>query len=190
MTDDKLRDVRERFFSGELPERRSSNIRKSITAYAEGTARDRLNRIDARLRSVLVRACQKSYPAQKVVERFETYVIRTFSTAPEAKTALDDWDDLLLTPPSVVSTELLQSSRNDAGDQPSKISVQFFFDPESSTGGFHRILLQGVCQYHGLHAVSKSTVGSCATPKARSLEVTGSRFDGDSRCFRLLDAVS
>mmetsp|Transcript_6190 Transcript_6190/g.13943 ORF Transcript_6190/g.13943 Transcript_6190/m.13943 type:complete len:85 (+) Transcript_6190:52-306(+) len=50
-------------------------------------------------------------------------------------------------------------------------AVRFYFDTTSSQGGFHRVLLHAVCQFHGFHAVSNTTrVGG---KSARVLTVTG-----------------
>ena len=61
--------------------------------------------------------------------------------------------------------------------------ARIFFDASSSTGGFHRLLLHAICQFHGLNATSATTTATITTlsaktheKEARLLTVTGKRM--------------
>ncbi|KAI2492342.1 hypothetical protein MHU86_22209 [Fragilaria crotonensis] len=41
--------------------------------------------------------------------------------------------------------------------------ARFYFDATSSAGGFHRLLLHAICQFHGLHATSTTTTNTTMT---------------------------
>jgi hypothetical protein len=174
MQDDSLKSVRERFFECEIPGMATAPAR-SRRASPNGplTAQDMMNRVDGRLRKIVVKACTNSYPAAKVVEAFEAFLIASFA-GKKPKQLPSDWsEDLLLEPPTITLRKDLRHV------------AQFFFDAESSTGGFHRLLLHAVCQFHGLNAVSKMvdiTIGDKS--KARALNVTGTITEDN---YRLLD---
>jgi hypothetical protein len=162
MQDDSLKSVRDRFFEGELPGRPTSPARSRGTLNRPLTAQDMMHRVDDRLRRIVVKACTNSYPAAKVVEVFETFLITSFA-GKKAKQLSSDWSsDLLLEPPTITQRKDLRHV------------AQFFFDAESSTGGFHRLLLHAVCQFHGLNAVSKMVdIEIDDKSRARALNVTG-----------------
>jgi hypothetical protein len=129
---------------------------------------------------VVAKACRNSYAASTVVAKFERYVLASFTASHKRRKKLASleegwWTDLLLERPTV-------TKRKDA-----RSSGQFFFDAEESTGGFHRLLLQAVCQFYGLTAVSRmvSNVSFGDKTKARSLVATGSIADEDSKCSLL-----
>ena len=63
--------------------------------------------------------------------------------------------------------------------------IKFFFDADSSTGGFHRLLLHGLCQFHCLRAASSTT--RINGEKARALIATGEFSGGD---VRLVDFIT
>jgi hypothetical protein len=172
MQDASLKSVRDQFFEGELSGR-PDEPRSRGTLNRPLTALDMLHRIDDRLRRIVVKACTNSYPAAKVVEVFETFLVTSFS-GKEAKGLSSDWSsDLLLEPPTITRRKDLRHV------------AQFFFDAEASTGGFHRLLLHAVCQFHGLHAVSKMVdieIGDKS--RARALTVTGTIAEDK---HRLLD---
>jgi hypothetical protein len=161
MQDDSLKSVRDQFFEGELSGR-PTEARSRVSLNRNLTAQDMLHRIDDRLRRIVVKACTNSYPAAKVVEVFETFLVTSFS-GKKVKELSSDWSsDLLLEPPTITRRKDLRHV------------AQFFFDAESSTGGFHRLLLHAVCQFHGLHAVSKMVdIEINDKSRARALTVTG-----------------
>ena len=74
------------------------------------------------------------------------------------------WSDLLLQAPKVTNANNHRRV------------VQFVFDNDSSTGGFHRLLLHAAVQYHGLVAVSKTA----------SLQVDGNDEVSSEQVCRLL----
>lgn len=212
MENDELKGLRHRFFEGELPMReipkeptRRSCSRRPLTAAGM------LGRVDGRLRRVVVKSCTNSYAAAKVVETFESFLVATFGGENKMDTTLsleeEWWRSLLLQEPTVTH----QKEDNDNN----KIVARFLFDAPSSNsnnnrkgnkdaeaaaiaakGGFHRILLHAVCQFHGLRAVSNMMdidelppEGSTSTRKsARALTVTGSIGAIDTE-FRLLESI-
>jgi hypothetical protein len=178
MTDVKLRNIREQFFEGEFA---------SVTPVVPlrphrsnpTTAADQMNRIDNRLRNVAVRACRNSGPAATVVDRFETFVIATFLGSAHTTRLLEEswWHDLLLQVPTV--------RRKPENTPASFMVLQFYFDPFSSTGGFHRLLLHAICQFHGLSAISNMVdVGD--SKQARALIVSGRLTDAPHRMLQHL----
>jgi len=205
MQDDALKSAREQFFEGAGPlPTTTATCRQRSKPKEQGplllSASDRLHRVDPRLRRVVVRACRNSYAAAKVVELFEECVVSVFrgdgdwvlvtpvASVADETTALDGdnnnnntwWKDLLLQSPTV-------DTNNGTGDY----RAQFYFHPTSPTGGFHRLLLQAVCQFHGLHTVSRMVydvvqMESGSRSKARALTVTGARMTEEPR-FRLLE---
>jgi hypothetical protein len=64
------------------------------------------------------------------------------------------------------------------------------FDADSATGGFHRLLLHGLCQFHGLAAASSTmnvvVHGNNEAKKARVLTATGMLYGSD---VRLVDFI-
>jgi hypothetical protein len=174
MQDDSLKSVRDQFFEGELPGRPTeSQVRSRGTLNRPLTAEDMMNRVDDRLRRIVMKACTNSYPAAKVVEVFEGFLISSFA-GKKAKQLSSDWSsDLLLEPPTITRRKDLRHV------------AQFFFDAESSTGGFHRLLLHAVCQFHGLNAVSKMVdIAIDDKSRARALSVTGTITEDK---YRLLE---
>jgi hypothetical protein len=172
MQDDSLKSVRDQFFEGELSGT-TTEPRSRGTLNRTLTAQDMLHRIDVRLRRIVVKACTNSYPAASVVAKFESFLVTSFA-GKKAKELSSDWSsDLLLEPPTITLRKDLRHV------------AQFFFDAESSTGGFHRLLLHAVCQFHGLHAVSKMVdIEIDDKSRARALTVTGTITEDK---HRLLD---
>lgn len=107
------------------------------------TAADMLNRVDQRLRRLVTRACRNSYAAAKVVELFEEFIVASFGEKTVRLKSLDEswWKNLLLECPTI-------TQRNDNH----RCTAHFLFHATAPTGGFHRLLLHAVCQFHGLHA--------------------------------------
>jgi len=199
--------IRDQFYEGELhPQaeeekvskstcsRRSMNIIPTIT-----TPEDMLFRIEPRLRTVLLRACENSMPASFVVTHAENFILQTHSPTQKGDdndeddtfVMVDDgdddndpslldksigkndsnswWHDILLEPPSVTYETKEIPIQEDEEEDPSvaqttpmmmvttTTTTRFIFDGTSSNGGFHRLLIHGMCQFHGLKA-SSSTI--------------------------------
>jgi hypothetical protein len=150
MEDQMYKDVRERFFRGELhasttEPKRYSNKPKQL---ANPSATDLFERIEGRLRRVVVKACENSAPACKVVESFESFLVHAFSDNDGDKSCSvsdDFWHGILLEKPSV------QQQQGKSGK-----AVTFLFDGDSSSGGFHRLLVHAVCHFHCLYAKTSS----------------------------------
>jgi hypothetical protein len=140
MRGEQFKGIRDSFFDGEPIPTRSSSHKEPKIRHLSGL--EMLHRIDTRLRRVIVRACANSVPATTVVERFEKFVFEVF--AHKESQSVVCFDGILLEPPTI-STKPGNSS---------VVTCQFYFDPESSPGGFHRLLFHAVCQFHGLDAVS------------------------------------
>jgi len=219
MQDDAYKSTREHFFEGCGPLPSSTTIQQHQQHHRKKpwTADDMLNRIDPRLRRVVVRACRNSYAAAKVVELFEECILtvfrgdNSFLMCPSSSSSPEDehngtapvssccwWKDLLLQCPTVNTTSPFGKNRLEQ-DGALHYRAQFFFHAASPTGGFHRLLLQAVCQFHGLQAVSRMVLyddevkidKSASTPntKARALIVTGALREEPAR-FRLLQHLN
>jgi hypothetical protein len=226
MEKDEFQDIRHRFFEGELPAPHSGETSGPVESSRMRrcrrhlTASEMMNRIDGRLRRVVVKSCTNSYAAASVVETFESFIVDTFTdkttnskedyTSSNTHNSLKEgwWQSLLLEQPTV-------THRKDG-----KIVVQFFFEAPSDTasaaaggdgkkdaeaaaiaakGGFHRILLHAVCQFHGLRAVSnmidivqkddKNNNNNNAIKKSsRALTVMGTSGGMEAK-YRLLESI-
>jgi hypothetical protein len=192
-SDEKLRDVRERYLKGELPHLTGMPI--ALTAKPVKTLQDRMNRVDPRLRRVVVKAVSNSYPAARALERFETYLLRIFasvpvcedppSTGPAPSNPCNNdsdecaWRDLLLAAPTV---ELAENS--DSGH----VVAHFYFDPDSPTGGFHRLLLHACAQFHGLEAWSRMSNVTINDKTSNAKSLTAKGFLDTIGKHRLLNA--
>jgi hypothetical protein len=178
VSESKYQGLRDRFLDGEMPEAEESQSRPEMPAPL--TASRMLHRIDPRLRRVVLKAGTNSQPAFLVIKRFEDFVVRAFVANEEASI----WDrelfeDLLLEAPTLTAK---------ASDRGLRRTCQFYFHPDSATGGFHRLLLHAICQFHGFHAASKlSDVRIREHTKARALIVTGT-LDPDVK-FRLVHCL-
>jgi hypothetical protein len=102
-----------------------------------------------------------------VVLTLETYLRSVFGD--EVPPSGQWWTTLLYEAPEITSTSSDTKT------------IQFLFDGQSATGGFHRLLLHAVCQYHGLVAVSQSI------DKHRALVVSGSHSAPDTLLAQLID---
>ena len=141
--DNELESVRARFFEGEIGHGRPTNERstKKRPTVPVASPPFMLKRIHYRLRKVLDRACHSSTASRKIVDDLETWLVSCFSGRSTAGSAIfETW----LEPPTVTK----RSSRQTV--------VKFYFEPDSQHGGFHRLLLHGISQFHGLTATSTS----------------------------------
>lgn len=171
--DDKLQGVRDKFFECELsvptvatpPDNHHNKSRRHHLS-----AQEKLFRVDARLRRVVTKACRNSQPAAMVVRTLENFVMATFGAT--TRTTLSNRKTSVVDPPTGQWwTTLLSEQPTVTARRDGQYTVQFLFDAASPTGGFHRLLLHAVCQYHGLHAVSKMVdIGGKSN---RALIVTG-----------------
>jgi hypothetical protein len=176
MTESKYQVARQRFLDGEIlvaddqkRQSRHSNVEKELTPTTM------LHRIDARLRRVVMKAAANSQPAFLVLKRFEDTVVRAF--AGEGPMESDMFLDLLLEPPLVFP------------HSDGLYNYKFYFHAESPTGGFHRLLLHAICQFHGLHVTSKTAdVQIGDETRARLLNVTGA-IDPTANAFRLINCI-
>ncbi|CAB9526250.1 expressed unknown protein [Seminavis robusta] len=165
MEDKSYSDVRDRFFRGELHAKTQEPRIAKRTDPADASAAELFQRIEGRLRRVVVKACENSGPACKVVESFENYLIRSLGEE-EPNVGNDEgdfWEGILVERPNY---------------NPQQGTVTFRFDGDSSSGGFHRLLVHAVCQFHCLKA--KTSTAS----KARVLSVSGVMRGSQ---YRLLD---
>ena len=139
MDDKSFQGVREKFFAGDLPEK-SQNSRSEANRQAKEptTPEEMMHRIDARLRRILVKSCKNSFPASKVVDTFEVFLVRAFS-GKKNKTPNDTWDDLLIEPPTITKRK---------GEDNTSVVVKFCFfgfkfGSTSILGGFLTTFLGG-----------------------------------------------
>ena len=180
--DDKLQGVRDKFFECELPvQQQQQNRRDEKARHRQNlTAQEKLYRVDTRLRRVVTKACGNSLPAAMVVKTLETFVRATFGKHASKKHAVSVpagqwWTTLLTEAPTV-------TKRRDG-----KLTVCFLFDAQSSSGGFHRLLLHAICQFHGLQAVSKMV--DIEGRSNRALIVTGETEQYHCNKHALLDQL-
>ena len=188
MNDNEMKDIREQFFEGNGPMPSGNTFKvKSFSNVDILSGDDMLKRIDARLRRLVVRACHNSYAAAKVVELFELFILHAFQK--DKSTLPNDgwWKDLLLECPTL-------THRKDS----QRPSAQFFFHPTLPTGGFHRLLLHAVCQFHGLNVSSRTEENyeciwsnGVTTNGTRVLTATGQVHDTSSKSstIRLLQHI-
>jgi len=195
--DDQLSSVRDQFFEGSLPYNKNSSSlsskRKVVIDYDSLSPQERFLRIEKRLRRILVKACENSYAASKVVNTFEEFLIQTYGGG-ECELTAKEWEEILLESPIVTSSECImtldhKNRDSEISGSPSlskrDINIKFLFDADSTTGGFHRLLLHGVCQFHCLKATSST---SCFNGKtARVLTATGT-FSGAN--IHLVDYIT
>jgi hypothetical protein len=172
--DKQLQTIRDKFFEGELYGKPQSTTGNKQTTKGPLTREQRMNRIDNRVRHVVVQSIENSYPATMVLEAFESFLLQAYnqdSIHRETETESDVWKDILVDPPTI----------SKQGDDTSFLVIRFLFDRESSTGGFHRLLLHALVQFHGLTATSSTT------SNGRLLTATGSLADSD---LKLVDCIT
>jgi hypothetical protein len=163
--------LRDDFFEGAIgygsPPSRSHRPTKTQTEKHQSklSPEQMLSRIPERLRNVIIRACSNSASTVKIVDAYENFLVHSFANG-KAALLEDSVSASLLESPSVVQT--------DSGST----VARFCFDSESSAGGFHRLLLHAVCQFHSLFAVSR-TIDLDETQSSRLLTVTGTLFGPD-----------
>jgi hypothetical protein len=188
--------VREEFFEGCLPcdPYSSSSSRRVVVDITSLTPLERFHRIESRIRRIVVKACENSYAASKVVNTLEDFLIRIYNGEKDERSQ-EDWDEFLLGSPIV--TERRCSMKNKDQDEnstfnPRRLIIKFLFDAESATGGFHRLLLHGICQFYCLSATSSSTRINMPTKdgnvakKARVLTATGTLSGVDVRLVEFI----
>lgn len=211
LQDDKLASVRKEFMEGGggvmgVPSHHKHNHRANSPTVAD--PEQMLRRIDPRLRRVVTKAATNSLPACRVLKTVETFLLEVFAAngnvnkLPTSLLATDWWKDVLLEAPTVVR----QSTTNDDSDEvPARTNshqpmteAQFYFHATHPTGGFHRLLLHAVTQFHGLSAVSRvvhdwtstdtsNNKNNASINSARTLTVRGRPVEGK---FRLLDVLT
>lgn len=191
MENNKWNGVRDRFFEGELPDVALTDrtVRQQQQPKEPTSGEEMMFRMNSRLRRVVTKACQNSYPAARVVKTFETFLLNSFRPTNKSNkksqptdTALDDnwWEDILLEQPTI-------TKRRDG----KLMTAQFYFDPVNATGGFHRLLLHALSQFHGLTVVSRMAQISIGEHcKSRTLTVTGAPIKAKFRLMEILDRNS
>jgi hypothetical protein len=198
--DDSLRLVREQFFDGSLPVDTSSasttSKRKVVVDSNELTPLERFHGIETRLRRIVVKASENSYAASKVVNILEEFLIQIYSGEKDGRST-EEWQEILLDAPTVTAARCSTNQSkygpqhnqgmeetNSPGIVPDRLIIKFLFDADSATGGFHRLLLHGVCQFHCLRATSSTT--RINGKKARVLTATGSFSGADVRLVEFI----
>jgi hypothetical protein len=164
LQDKTLQSVRDRFFEGEFATMRTPH---KVHSTPEDSPEQWMKRMDSRLRPVIIKACTNSYPATCVVKVLEEFLVQLYYKTSSKPLPLNWWHDLLVNAPELAQV-------ND------KRVVEFRFPVDSSQGGFHRLLLHAVAQFHGLH------VSRLIPNQARFLSVSG-YIDSEGPVFSLLD---
>lgn len=202
LQDETLESLRQQFADGEIGHARgagSSSTSTTSSSLSENPA-ILMKRIHDRLRHVLIRACAGSDATIDVVNALEECLKNCFlSNEEETETSTTRVTivDTLLEPPIVTRRALSSSSSS------SHCMARFYFDATSSAGGFHRLLLHAICQFHGLHATSTTTTMTntntantaavqssdlvTGAKEARLLTVTGKRMLGPD--IRITDCL-
>lgn len=182
---EELRYVRDKFYAGELhssqPKAKVNHKNHKKPTHLL-TRDDKVNRIDKRLRQVVTRAIENSLPATKIMETLEDFLIQAHVSNNKDQTTIapqEDkqvWNGILSKPPTI-------SRHGDDNNNGKQILVlHFSFDSESSSnGGFHRLLLHALVQFHGLAAHSATTPTG-----GRLLTATGYLADTN---HKLVDSV-
>mmetsp|Transcript_6066 Transcript_6066/g.6781 ORF Transcript_6066/g.6781 Transcript_6066/m.6781 type:complete len:228 (+) Transcript_6066:2-685(+) len=195
--DKSLNLVREQFFEGSLPcDPYSSSGKTFVVDTTSLTPLERFHRIESRLRRIVVKACENSYAASKVINTLEDFLIRAYNGEKDERSQ-EEWKEFLLDSP-IVTEHRCDMQIIDHKDRNSKCNnrrliIKFLFDADSTTGGFHRLLLHGICQFHCLHATSSSnrikmSSKDCkVSKKARVLTATGILSGAD---VRLVDFIT
>jgi hypothetical protein len=165
LQDKTLQSVRDRFFEGEFATMRVPN---KVHPTPADSPEQWMKRIDSRLRPVIIKACTNSYPATCVVRVLEEFLVQHYYDTQSKPLPLHWWHNLLVKAPELAHV-------ND------KMVVEFSFPVDSSQGGFHRLLLHAVAQFHGLHVVSRLIPN-----QARFLSVSG-YVDSEGPACCLLD---
>jgi hypothetical protein len=146
MNDDELKEKRESFFEGSGP-----MISTKQRSHAKHPEIHSLTRIEPRLRRLVVRACNNSCAATKVIQRFEDYLMsHYFSGCKELPE--EWWAGLLVNEPRTknMNDDVEESSPG------SKLVLEFVFQ-DTQNAGFHRLLLHALCQFHGLKATARNS---------------------------------
>lgn len=186
--DQQYKILRDKFFEGELHASVTSSQHHTKKKKESNTPEALFHRIEGRLRRIVIKACKNSAPACIIVQSFEDFLVSTFdgdgggsdATTPCHVEVPSSWDDVLLEKPRVMKTE--------DSENPST-TVTFLFDGSTSSGGFHRLLVHSVCQFHGLKAITSSIDAKAQGEKqARVLSVTAGNMLG--REYRLLDYLA
>lgn len=147
--DKTLKGKRDTFFEGAGPKLASStNIKAPNTKPKQSLAS-----IEPRLRRLVVRACQNSYAATKVIQQLEDFLLEQYFPEHDKK-ELDVkwWSDLLTGEPTAAPRQMDEFKSSDR----TKLSLQFSFQ-KSPNSSFHRLLLHALCQFHGLKALAKNS---------------------------------
>lgn len=189
--------VREKFFDGSLPcdPYSSSSSRIVVVDIPSLTPLERFHRIESRIRRIVVKACENSYAASKVVNTLEDFLIRIYNGEKDERSQ-EDWNEFLLGSPIVTERRCSMKNKDQDEDStcnPRRLIIKFLFDAESATGGFHRLLLHGICQFYCLSATSSSTRINMPTKKdgnvakkARVLTATGTLSGVDVRLVEFI----
>ena len=189
--------VREKFFDGSLPcDPYSSSSRRIVVVDIPSlTPLERFHRIESRIRRIVVKACENSYAASKVVNTLEDFLIRIYNGEKDERSQ-EDWNEFLLGSPIVTERRCSMKNKDQDEDStcnPRRLIIKFLFDAESATGGFHRLLLHGICQFYCLSATSSSTRINMPTKKdgnvakkARVLTATGTLSGVDVRLVEFI----
>ena len=148
-----------------------------------------VNRVEA----FLLRTHQLSIPTAAAADS-ATMNLSTEATTPRAtqaaqgtsaKIGSDDdkeendwWCDILLEAPTITHLALEDhvSTMTTTTSNLTTTTIRFLFDGHSPNGGFHRLLMHGLCQFHGLKASSTTmnvTTRHGTSVEARLLVATG-----------------
>lgn len=197
---EELRYVRDKFYAGELhsssqPTNKASkhhhhHHHHHQKPYHLLTRDDKMNRIDKRLRQVVTRAIENSLPATKVMEALEDFLIHAHTTKDHDKPYVPKdeqvWNDILSQPPTITRHGKNGDDDKEEEEDQQILVLRFSFDGASTNGGFHRLLLHALVQFHGL------TAHSTTTPSGGRLLMASGRLLADTtnhNHHKLVDSI-
>jgi hypothetical protein len=168
-----LTTIRDRFADGEIGHRFAGNMpRYNVDLSTSRGSEDpelMIQQIPDRLKNVVIRACSSSENTKSIVDALEDCLTKCFLHDSDGSEcyANEDLASSLLFKPNV--TKRVSSGHT---------TVRFAFDASSSKGGFHRLLLHAICQFHGLTTSCFSSVFPSENGEidARLLVVSGKSF--------------
>jgi hypothetical protein len=173
LQDESLKILRDQFAEGEIGHRFALHTSGELPRNGEGLEDPErmIQQIPERLKSVVIRACSSSDITKRIVDALEDCLKECFLDNSDGSDCFSNQDlaSSLLLEPNV-------TKRASSGHT----TVRFAFDASSSKGGFHRLLLHAISQFHGLSTSCFSSVfpRDSGQIEARFLIVSGKHFMG------------
>lgn len=188
--------VKERFLKGEVASYVEKITKKELplNASSSATAAFMYEKINSRLRNIL----EKSYSSNPhtlsmdLLNAFELHLISVLGDDNEWVILQKEKDNDEQGKMKKLEHALLKAPVVAISPRAGTKVIKYYFDAESSTGAFHRLLLHAVCKFHGLNSVSSDVTipdsnNDSKKQVARVLNVSG-KFHGSQ--LRLTDHLA